>query len=339
MAVSILPVLILRFARVAAPVAKRVRSRVRGLMRPRSWGVIGVLVLALAVAGLARAQDLQPLPELNSPVVDTTGTLTADQIERLATELRAFEAKKGSQIAVVFVPTTLPEAIEQYSIRLAEKAKVGRKKADDGVIVLVVTKDRKTRIEVGHGLEGAIPDIVANQIRRDVMNPYFRNGDFHGGVRAGTQALVKRIEGEDLPPPWQPGEQRGTEVGTDYFELLLIGIVLVVVLGGVLKAIFGRFLGSAMVGGVAGTGAGLISGITFLGVAVGVLAFVFSLMLAGMLGGFSNRRGRYRGPWTGGWGGGGWSSGGGGWGGGDIGGWSGGGGSFGGGGASGSWDD
>lgn len=307
-------------------------ARVRGAVRTM------MLALLVAAAGLAGAQDLQPLPELNSPVVDTTGTLTADQIERLATELRAFEARKGSQIAVVFVPTTQPEAIEQYSIRLAEKAKVGRKKADDGVIVLVVTKDRKTRIEVGYGLEGAIPDIVANQIRRDVMNPYFRNGDFYGGVRAGTQALIKRADGEALPPPWQGEPQRGTEVGADYFEWILIGMVLVVVLGGVLKAIFGRFLGSAMVGGMAGTGAGLLSGIAFVGIGVGVLAFVFSLMLAGMLGGFNQRRGRYRGPWTGGWGGGGWSSGGGS-GGGDIGGWSGGGGSFGGGGASGSWDD
>lgn len=323
-------------ARFAAP------GRV-GALRMRSWLGAWALLVALwgalsgALSGAAFAQDLQPLPELNSPVVDTTGTLTSDQIERLATELRAFEARKGSQVAVVFVPTTQPEAIEQYSLRLAEKAKVGRTKADDGVIVLVVVKDRKTRIEVGYGLEGAIPDIVANQIRRDVMNPYFRNGDFFGGVRAGTQALIKRIDGEDLPPPWQGEAARGTEVGTDYFELILIGIVLVVVLGGVLKAIFGRFLGSAMVGGVAGAGAGLLSGITFIGIGVGLLAFVFSLMLAGMLGGFNQRRGRYRGPWTGGWGGGGWSSGGGG--GGDIGGWSGGGGSFGGGGASGSWDD
>ena len=299
-----------------------------------------LLALALGTA-LALAQDLQPLPELKSPVTDLTGTLTAQQIAALEQRLLAFEARKGSQIVVVLVPTTEPEPIEDYTIRLAERAKVGRKGLDDGVIVLVAMRDRRTRIEVGYGLEGVIPDSVANRIRREVMNPYFRDGRFYEGLIAGTDALAKLIESEKLPAPAQrkapPGEG-GHEGGLE--GVFVIGLVLVVVFGSILRRIFGRFLGSAAVGGLTGSAAWLITGLALVGTIAAILAFIFSLMLAGTAG---RRLRQGSGYFPGGWSSGGWAGGAsrsGGWSGGGLGGgWSGGGGGFGGGGASGSWND
>lgn len=303
--------------------------------------LVGLLVAALvAVASLgariALAQDLQPLPELKSPVTDTTGTLTPEQVRRLDEKLRAFEARKGTQIAVVLVPTTQPESIEQYSIRLAERAKVGRKKVDDGLIILVAMKDRTTRIEVGYGLEGAIPDNVASRVRREVMNPAFREGRYYDGLDAGAEAFMKLVDGEKLPPPRSAPDTRFDDA-PDFQSLLVIGIVLVIVVGGILRAILGRFLGSAAVGGIAGTAAWFLTSLIPVAGIAGVLAFVFSLVFSGTFGRVG--RGGRGGGWSnGGWSSGGWSTGGG-WGSSGGGGWSGGGGTFGGGGSSGSWDN
>ena len=297
-----------------------------------NWARAALVAACVGLAstfGSVQAQDLQSLPEVRAPVVDTTGSLSADQIGRLVAELRAFEQKKGSQISIVFVSTTQPEAIEQYSMRLAEQVKAGRSKVDDGVLILVVVTDRKTRIEVGYGLEGAIPDIVANQIRREVMNPYFRNNDFYGGVRAGAGALMKRIEGESLPPAWQP-DSKGAE-DSDQTGWIVPAVLLILAFGGILRKIFGRLAASGVVAGAAGVGAWLVTSVAAIGGIVGVVAFVFSLLVLGRV--FDFRSGR-AGSWSAGSGGGSWSGGG-------LSGrdWSGGGGSFGGGGASGSWDD
>src|SRR5579864_5264951 len=150
---------------------------------------------------VALGQDLAPLPDVHQRVTDATGTLTAQQRGQLESTLAAFEQRKGSQIAIVLVPTTQPETIEQYSIRLADKVKVGRKNVDDGLIILVAMQDRKVLIEVGNALEGPIPDSVADRVIREDMAPYFRNGDFYGGLTAGSNALMKLIDGESLPAP------------------------------------------------------------------------------------------------------------------------------------------
>ncbi|MEO7403171.1 MAG: TPM domain-containing protein, partial [Burkholderiales bacterium] len=286
----------------------------------------------------ARAQDFQPLPDVSSPVTDTTGTLSQSQIATLTEKLRAFEKRKGSQIAVVVVPTTEPETIDQYSIRLAEKVKIGRAKVDDGLIIVISMKDRKTRIEVGYGLEGAIPDSVASQVRRQVMNPAFREGRYFDGLNAGADAFIKIIDGEPLPAPAPDrgvSHQGASGDGVDYQSLLVMGIILVFVVGGILRAIFGRFLGSAMVGGVAGGGAFLLSGLMPIGIVGGIVAFVFSIVFSNSFG-RNNIGSRGRGPMGGGWSSGGWASGGGSS---SSDSWSGGGGGFGGGGSSGGWDN
>jgi uncharacterized protein len=278
---------------------------------------------ALMLAALAAAAQTA-LPNVTSRVTDTTGTLTAQQRAALEERLAAFEAKKGSQIAVVLVPTTEPETIEQYAIRLAEQVKPGRKNVDDGALLVVATKDRSLRIEVGYGLEGVIPDAVAKRIVSDDIVPHFKRGDFFGGVDAGVTRMIALIEGEQLPPARGATARGAGDGGGNLEGLAVVGFILVFIVGGLLRAMFGRFVGSGVIGGLAGVAGWLMLGSLAIGIVVAIVAMFLSLM-----GGFAGRHGR------GGWYSGGWP--GGGFGGGGGGSWGGGGGGFGGGGASGRW--
>jgi uncharacterized protein len=279
---------------------------------------VAVGVLA-SLAALAVSADVA-VPPLTAQVTDLTGTLSGGAINRIETKLASLEASKGSQLAVLIVPTTEPEEIEQYGIRVAEQWKLGRKGVDDGAILLVAKDDRRARIEVGYGLEGALPDAIAKRIIDETVTPRFKQGDFDGGVEAGIDQMISVVNGEPLPEPDRKWEHHGG-LG-NFLPLLLIGVF---VASGVLRAMFGRLFGSLATGGLAGGIAWLLSHLLAVGLGAGVVAFLF----AGLLG---STRG-----WTtgsGGWGGGvgggfGGSSGGGGF--------SGGGGGFGGGGASGSW--
>ena len=279
--------------------------------------------MVLFAAG-AIAADEVAVPPLKARVTDLTGTLSAPQIQTLDARLRDFEQRKGSQIAVLILPTTQPETIEQYSIRVADAWKVGRAKVDDGVILVVAKDDRKLRVEVGYGLEGAIPDAIAKRMVSDVVAPHFRTGDFYSGIDAGTDALMKLIEGEPLPAPkW---ELEGMAQGPDYGSLFVLLLILATVGGAILSRILGRSVGAVGTGALAGFAAWTVSGMLLVGAFAAVVVFILVLFSAASgLG-----RGRY-----GGWGGG-WPGGFGGFGGGS-GGFSGGGGGFGGGGASGSW--
>jgi uncharacterized protein len=258
------------------------------------------------------------VPPLRARVTDLTGTLSVDQIQTLDSRLRDFERAKGSQIAVLLLPTTEPETIEQYSIRVAEAWKIGRAKVDDGVILVVAKDDRALRIEVGRGLEGAIPDAIAKRIVSEVIAPRFRSGDFYGGIAAGADALMKLIEGEGLPAP----RPRPADLRTIDFQTIFWLFVALVFGDAVFKRVFGRVAGAAVSGAVVGAIVWFAAGVLVFAVLGGLIGF-FITLVAGFGGG--------RGGWTsgGGWGGGGgWSGGGG---------FSGGGGDFGGGGASGRW--
>src|SRR4051812_29275603 len=167
----------------------------------RRWLIAALACLCIGALFTGFASAQVPVPPLTGAVVDTTGTLTADQQRNLDSELRAFSDQRGSQIAVLIVPTTQPEQIEQFGIRVAEAWKIGRKKIDDGAIVIVAKNDRTVRIEVGYGLEGVIPDAVAKRIVDERIVPRFRNGDFYGGIKDATDTLMKLVQGEKLPEP------------------------------------------------------------------------------------------------------------------------------------------
>jgi len=276
----------------------------------RFW--LSALLLALLLIGAAQAEVAVPPP--TQRVTDLTATLDAGQTQSLEARLAAFEQQKGAQLAVLIVPTTQPETIEQYGLRVVEAWKLGRKGVDDGVLLLVAKDDRALRIEVGYGLEGALNDATANRIVEEIIVPHFKSGEFYSGIEAGIAAIIKVIEGEPLPPP----KRLSVAAGQDMQSLMFIGFVIVVAVGGMLRAMLGRVPAALLLGGVLGGLAWLLLASALIALLAGLAAFVFVL-----LGGIG------RGMGGGGFGGGGGSFGGGGFG--------GGGGGFGGGGASGRW--
>ena len=273
--------------------------------------------LTLLLAALLARADVA-VPPLTARVTDLTGTLSGEAVNRIEAKLAHFEAKKGSQIAVLIVPSTAPEEIEQFGIRVEDAWKLGRKGVDDGAYLIVAKNDRRVRIEVGYGLEGALPDAIANRIIAETITPHFKLGDYDGGVEAGVDQMIAVVNGEPLPEP-----DRKWEHHSGLGHLLPLLLVAVFVASGVLRALFGRLFGSVATGGLAGGIAWLLSHFLPIGLGAGVVAFLFAMLAGSTSSGWSAGRG-----WSGGLGGG---FGGGG------GGFSGGGGGGGGGGASGGW--
>lgn len=273
-----------------------------------------VILLALFLFGAAHSEVA--VPPLTHRVTDLTSTLDSRQIQVLESRLADYEAKKGTQIAVLIVPTTEPEAIEQFGIRVVEAWKLGRKGVDDGVLLLVAKDDRTLRIEVGYGLEGALNDAIANRIIDRFIVPRFKRGEYYAGIDSALTSMMQVIEGEPLPLP------RGAAASGkfDIESLLFIAFGLVVVVGGFLRALLGRFPAALLMGGALGVLAWVTVAQLAIALLVAIMAFVF-VLLGGGGGGFGGYRG-------GGFGGGGFGGGGGGFS---------GGGGFGGGGASGRW--
>jgi uncharacterized protein len=294
-------------------------------MRAARLGAGALLLCGFALA----AADQVAVPPLGARVTDLTGTLSGAAVARIEAKLKDLEAKKGSQLAVLIVPTTQPEEIEQYGIRVAEAWKLGRKGVDDGAILLVAKDDRRVRIEVGQGLEGALPDAIANRIITETITPHFKQADYDGGVEAGVNQIISVINGEPLPAPDRKWERHG-----GLGNLLPVLLIVVFVASGVLRAIFGRLFGSIATGGLAGGIVWLLSHLIPIGLGAGLLAFLFALLTGGSRSGWTSGGGF--GGGLGGFGGG-FGAGGGFGGGGGGGGFSGGGGGFSGGGASGSW--
>jgi uncharacterized protein len=302
--------------------------------------LVALLVTALLWLGAASAQGVLPVPELTARVIDQTGTLDEIQRQGLEQKLAAFEQRKGTQIAMLVVPTTQPEDIASYANRVANAWKIGRREVGDGVLVIVAKDDRRVRIEVAKTLEGAIPDLAARQIIDEVVTPAFRQNDFAGGLQGAADRLITRIESEGLP---QPGQPRGPPAyeGFNWFDLAIFLFFAVPIAGGVLRGIFGGKLGSLITGGGTGAIALMLTSSVVIAAIAGIAALLLTMLSGGMGGLGRSSRGHPRGGhWGGpvigpGWGGGG----GGGWGGGGGGGGfgSGGGGDFGGGGASGDW--
>jgi uncharacterized protein len=271
---------------------------------------------------LAGAADSMPVPALRAPVTDLTRTLTAEQISSLDAKLRDLQARKGAQLAILMLPATAPETIEQYAIRVAEAWQLGRKEVDDGVLLLIAKDERAVRIEVGYGLEGVLNDATVNRIIRQLIVPQFRQGNYYQGIDDASVRIIQLIDGEVLPEPATRSEQRGVGDSVPW-PLLIFGVVAA---GSVLRGIFGRLGAAGLTAGGAGLLVWFFIGSILAAAVAAIFAFVFVL---GSGGSGWGRGGR-----------GGWSSGpGGGWGGGfgGGGGFRGGGGGFGGGGASGRW--
>ncbi|MDP1637451.1 MAG: YgcG family protein [Candidatus Nitrotoga sp.] len=277
----------------------------------RVWAS-ALLFALLWLSGLVHAEVA--VPPLSARVTDLTSTLDAAQKQQLETRLAQFEAKKGAQIAVLLVPTTQPEAIEQYGIRVVEAWKLGRKGINDGVLLLIAKDDRTLRIEVGYGLEGVLPDAVAKRIIAETITPHFKGGNYYAGISTGIEQLLAVIEGESLPPPRERSAMSGSFQNLEPF--LFIGFMLVIVVGGVLRKLLGRLPAAIVIGFATAVLAWFIIAPILIAGIVGIIAFIFTLVGGGhgTLGGGSFGQGGFGG-----------------------GGFGGGGGGFGGGGASGRW--
>jgi uncharacterized protein len=281
------------------------------------------------------------VPQLVGRVVDQTGTLSSSGVDALNQTIRAFEARKGSQIAVLIVPTTDGEAIEQFSLRVAEAWKVGRKKIDDGALLVIAKNDRHLRIEVGYGLEGALTDVTSKRIIDEDITPKFKAGDFAGGISAGINRMIRVIDGEKLPSPEPPHWKAPNPL--DHIDPFNPFVLVLLFFGGAfLRSLLGRLTGSIANGGIIGLLAWLVVGSLAASILAGIVVFAVSMLAESFAStGPSAGRGRHSAS--------GWSGSSGGWsGGGGSSDWSssgsssssdsgGGGGSFGGGGASGSW--
>lgn len=286
-------------------------ARITGILLSLSCALVfGLLVLPPIVSA-----DV-PVPAYNRPVVDLTGVLGATQ-SALESEIEHFRLTKGAQIAVLVLPSTAPEAIEQFSIRVSDAWKVGRKGVDDGVLLIVALQDRTVRIEVGRGLEGDLTDLKSHRIIDEQILPNFKKGDIPGGIRAGVSAIISVLSGTELPPPVPV-----SSFSEENVDRLFFAVIAAIAIGQFLKAILGSFLGFALVTPVL---------VAFCATIVGLpIALLIGLVAGMFIFATSNTGGRSYSSRGGGFSSGGFGGGGGGFSGG-------GGGGFSGGGASGRW--
>ena len=292
---------------------------------------LGAGLLALGTG--VRAQELQPIPALTAHVMDKTGTLDAAQLQALETKLAAFEKNRGSQIVLLMVPTTLPEDITDYTQRVGDSWKIGRKDIGDGLLLVVAKNDRKVRIATTKTLEGALPDLATKQIIDNAITPRFRQGDFAGGLSAAADQIMARISGENLPAPREDSRNTSRKgmAGFQWTDLAVFLFFAVPIGARVLGGIIGRKAGAVATGGAVGVLAWVFTSSLLLAGGAAVIGILFALVASlGALGSGLGGAGR-----SGGWSSGG--RGGGSWGGGSGGFSSGGGGNFGGGGSSGNW--
>lgn len=301
---------------------RKLESAGAGVFDALVWRMAAVLLACSVLLPQAWAQHI-PVPAFDRWVVDETGTLDSNTRTHLAEELAALDARKGAQLAVLVVPTTGDDTVESYARRVFDAWKLGRKGVDDGILFLVAKEDRRLRIEVGYGLEGAVPDLLAGRIIREQVAPRFQRDDYAGGIVAGVESLLLLIDGESLPPPAAGAETDDEwEVEAILLPLALMAFVTPPLFAGFVTALFtGLAFESAMLGLVFGVIAAVVSLIGRRFGAGGKGSSASASGRGGAAGGFGG--GFYGGGDSGGFGGGGFGGGGGG--------------GSGGGGASGSW--
>lgn len=294
----------------------------------RRWTRARHLWLVLLASGLLASGVFaqQPVPALTARAMDSTATLSAEQLRALEAKLTEFEQRRGTQIVVLMLPTTQPEDIAAYANRVADRWKIGRKEVGDGLLLIVAKQDRQVRIEVARALEGAVPDLAARRVIDQAITPMFKQGNFYGGLDAGLDQLFAYVTGENLPAP---KASPSGKAGFEWMDLAVFLFIAVPVVGSVARGILGNKWGALATGGVAGVIALLVTASLLVAAIAALLGLVFTLIsrAAGQSGGGRGGGGTHWGGSSGGFGGGG---GGGGFS-------SGGGGSFGGGGASGGW--
>lgn len=263
--------------------------------RVRNAAFYAAFLFALICAGPVAALEVPPAP--TQWVTDSAGLLDPSQAAALNQKLQGFEQQSGAQFIVYTMKSLEGDPVEDFTIRAAEKWKVGQKKYDNGLILFVFLDEKKVRIETGYGLEGTITDAVASRAIRESMAPHFQRGDWNAGLNAGADFLIERIrKGEAPVEPMRRDGQPGAEItGFDPMFLLVIVALFFFFILPMLKRGGGR-------GGCSGC--------------------IFPFIFPGGGTTFGGHRGGFGGGGLGGFGGGGFGGGGGGFGGGGAtGGW------------------
>ena len=209
-----------------------------------------VLLIFILFSGNIKAGDIE-VPKLHSYCNDFTGTLTPANVQQINKALSDFEKKTSNQIVFLMINSLNGMPIEYYANEVAEKNKIGTKEHDNGVLFVVAKKDKKMRIEVGYGLEGALPDALASSILRNEVRPYFRRGDYFSGIAAGLTAIMKATVGE-YKNDKKNDEKKGLPIGTIIFLIIMI----LSLFGGRGSGLGLLWLGAGMLGGGGSRGGG-----------------------------------------------------------------------------------
>jgi uncharacterized protein len=220
-----------------------------------------ILLSVLLFVSVVFSPAQQDIPIVHQRVNDETGTLSPEEVSTLESSLAQFEKETSNQIVLLMVPSTKGDSFDEFSLRVAEKNKLGKKGRDNGVLLFIVKDDHKLRIEVGYGLEGSLPDAISGQIIRRVIIPKFKQNDYFGGIQSGLEAIILATKGEYKGAPADNGIKK--------FKPLIV--ILLILLFGVLPRIFGggrkHYVGSSgyssgggFFGGFGGGGFGGFSG-------------------------------------------------------------------------------
>jgi uncharacterized protein len=208
------------------------------------------LAAFLAALCAAAALAATPVPKLATRVTDLAGTLSATQRDALESKLAAFEKQRGSQVAVLIVPTIGDETIEEFAGRVTDEWQLGRKGVDDGVLFAIAMKERRVRIHTGRGVQGTLTDALSKRIVSEIVSPRFRNGDFPGGIDAGVDAIMKAVEGEGLPLPKETPSPGKGDGGSSFGDFAIFALFAIPIVGMVLRSMFGRFFGATLASGI-----------------------------------------------------------------------------------------
>lgn len=177
--------------------------------------LLGSVVWLLSSMALAQAIEV---PHLTQRVTDLTGTVSDAQLATLEGELSVFEDSTSTQVIVLMIPTLGSESLEDYSYRVAAENRIGQKEINNGVLLLIVKNQRRIRIEVGYGLEGALTDALSGIIIRHEIAPHFRDGDYYAGIKAGIEAIMAATQHEYTVPK----ERKESPIGLAPLFLFLL---------------------------------------------------------------------------------------------------------------------
>jgi uncharacterized protein len=188
-----------------------------------------LFIFSLLFSVCAFAQIDKVIPARPSPaklVNDFTNTLTPEQITALEGKLVAYDDSTSNQVAVVIIPTTGDYSVEEVGLEIIRRWGVGNKDKNNGIVLLVAKDDHKLRIEVGYGLEGAIPDITAKSIIDNEITPNFKQSNYYRGLDEGTDAIIKAAAGEyKAPANYGSRKSKGVSIGTIIFVIILLLII------------------------------------------------------------------------------------------------------------------